>query len=464
MVMVPRKRAAKPVKKPAPGKVTKKPAPGKITVASKPRVPAAKAGTRKRTPSRPGASRDPRGPRGPRAWGGRRGLHVLLAAYLAGACVVLAVVFLAFPHGSARPGGPGGSVGQPAPGGRTWDYQLETVALQGRGVLNAYARGATRATAWLARSSIERQRDVHRLNLLEYLAGEPAAAATTRWLGAHRLALEGGTIALLVGLAAYGLIRRPAGREWLVAVLMLLALTALITRPVSASRLAGQAGVEVPNLVLTAAVEGDPTQELRGGSQQIQEALAGRYWTAFVAEPLSRLQTGTTVLSSAPPARKAGVLGYLRARIGAVNDWAIGRHGVERAVISTLAVVYVLPFALLLCTLAMLATCAQALLYLLCLGAPVAGALAVEPRWRRGVRRLWLAPVGGALLVLSVAALASFMVVRGAELLHASDDYAGLLLAGSAWPVLAGALLARRMVRRRREARRRPIVVRGGAA
>jgi len=54
--------------------------------------------------------------------------------------------------------------------------------------------------------------------------------------------------------------------------------------------------------------------------------------------------------------------------------------------------------------------------------------------------------------------------VRTAELLHASDEYAGLLLAGSVWPVLGGALLARRFVRRRRAARRRPIVVRGGAA
>jgi hypothetical protein len=442
MVMVPRKRPGKPVKRTAPGPVT---------AAPKRRVPAAQ---RKRSTGRSGA-RAQRAPSGTRGRGGRRGLHVLLAAYLAGACVVLAVVFLAFPH---RSGGP------PAPGGRTWDYQLETVALQGRGALNAYARGATRATAWLARSSIERQRDLHRLNLLEYLAGEPAAAATTRWVGAHRLALQGGTIALLVGVAGYGVLRRPAGRQWLVAILMLLALTAVVTRPISASRLAGRAGIAVPNLVLTAAVQGDPTQELRGGSQQVQEALASRYWTAFVAEPLSRLQTGTGVLSSAPPTRKAGVLGYLRGKVRAVNDWAIGRHGIERAVISTLAVVYVLPFALLLCTLAMLATCAQALLYLLCLAGPVAAALAVEPRWRRGVLRLWLAPLGGALLLLSVAALTSFMVVRGAELLHASDDYAGLLLAGSAWPLLGGALLARRMVRRRRASRLRPLVVRGGAA
>ncbi len=389
------------------------------------------------------------------ASGGHRGLPVLLAAYLAGACVVLAVVFVAFPH---RPDGPA------APANRTWDYQLETVALQGRGLLNAYARGAVRATAWLARASIERQRDVHRLNLLEFLAGEPAATATGRWLAAHRPALEGGTIALLVGLAAYGVLRRPAGREWLAAAFVLLALTALVTRPLSATRLAGQAGVAVPNLVLRAAVQGDPTQELRGGSQQVQQALAGGYWTAFVAQPLSRLQTGTSVLEGAAPARKPGILGFLRGRVRAVNDWAVGRHGVERSVIATFAVVYVLPFALALCALAMLATCAQALVLLLCLAAPAAVALAVEPRWRRPVLRWWLAPLAAAVGLLSAAALASFVVVRAAELLHGSDEYLGLLLAGSAWPLLAAALLARRRLRRRAARRRRPIVVRGGAA
>src|SRR6266496_1724664 len=429
MVMVPRKRPGKPA-------ATKRPAVRVVKSSSKSsRAAAGRGGTRARL-------RD------------RRGLPVLMGAYLAGACIVLAAVFLAFPH---RSGGP------PAPGGRTWDYQLETVALQGRGLLNAYARGTVRATAWLARSSIERQRDVHRLNLLEFLAGEPAAAATGRFVAAHRLALEGGTIALLVGLAAYGLLRRPRGLGWLVAVLALLAVTAVVTRPVSASRLAGQAGVAVPNLVLRAAVQGDPTQELRGGTQQVQEALASGYWTAFVAEPLSRLQTGTAVLADAPPTRKPGVLGFLRGRIGAVNDWAVGRHGVERSLISTFAVVYVLPFALVLCALAMLATCAQALLFLLCLMGPTALA-AVEPRWRRGVLRWWLVPLAGAVVLLSATALVSFLVVRTAELLHASDEYAGLLLAGSVWPVLGGALLARRFVRRRRAARRRPIVVRGGAA
>jgi hypothetical protein len=385
----------------------------------------------------------------------RHPLWTLLAAYLAGTFILLAVVFL-LPHRSGA---------LPPPRTRTWDYQLETVALQGRGLLNAYARGAVRATAWLARGSIERQRDVHRLNLLEYLAGDPAARALARFVDANRLALQGGTIALLLGVAAYGVLRRPAGREWLVAILMLLALTAVLTRPVTAARLAGQAGVAVPNLVLRAAAEGDATQELRGGSQQVQQALAGRYWVAFVAQPLSRLQTGTGVLSSAPPARKAGIVGYLRGKVRAVNDWAVGRHGAERSVISTLAVIYVLPFALALCALAMLATLGQALLFLLCLAAPVALALTVEPRWRARVLRYWLLPLGAAVALLSGAALASFLVVRVAELLHGSDDYLGLLLAGSAWPTLAIVLLARRW-RRHRQLReeRRSVVLRGGAA
>jgi hypothetical protein len=431
MVMEPRKRPGQPSKR----------NPGKRSAARRGTRATQRLRVVRAVPARP-------------AGAARHSLWTVLAAYLAGTFVLLAIVFLALPQRSAS---------LPAPAARTWDYQLETVALQGRGLLNAYARQAVRTTAWLARSSIERQRDVHRLNLLEYLAGEPAARALAHWVGGHRLALEGATIVVLVGLAAYGMLRRPAGRQWLVAVLVLLALTVVVTRPMTTTRLAGRAGVAVPNLVLGAAVHGDATRELRGGSEQVQQALASRYWTAFVAEPLSRLQTGTSVLSSAPPTGKAGIVDHLRGRVRAVNDWAVGRHGVERSVISTLAVVYVLPFALALCALAMLATCAQALLFLLCLAGPVALALLVEPRWRRRVLRYWLLPLALAVGLLSGAALASFLVVRVAELLHASDEYLGLLLAGSAWPTLAIVLLARRWRQRHRPARR-PIVVRGGVA
>src|SRR6266545_4085188 len=216
MVMEPRKRPGQPSKR----------NPGKLTTTRR-----GIRATRRLTAVRPLRVAQPAGTR-------RHPLWTVLAAYLSGTFVLLAIVFLALPQ---RAGG------LPAPGARTWDYQLETVALQGHGLLNAYARGAVRTTAWLARSSIERQRDVHRLNLLECLA-------------------------------AYGVLRRPAGREWLAAVLVLLALTAVVTRPVTTTRLAGRAGVAVPNLVLRAAIQGDASRELRGGSQQVQQALAGRYW------------------------------------------------------------------------------------------------------------------------------------------------------------------------------------------
>jgi hypothetical protein len=72
----------------------------------------------------------------------------VLAAYLAAAFVLLAVVFALRPAKG------------PAPAAPTWDYQRETVALEGGGTLNAYARWAVRTTASVTRGSIERQRDV----------------------------------------------------------------------------------------------------------------------------------------------------------------------------------------------------------------------------------------------------------------------------------------------------------------
>ncbi|HSR28749.1 MAG TPA: hypothetical protein VLR51_09850, partial [Actinomycetes bacterium] len=86
--------------------------------------------------------------------------RTLLFRYLAVGFILLAIVVV------ANPGTP--AVGaDPDP----WDYQREQVDVQGRGALNAYARGAVRATAWLAKSSIERQRDMLRLSLFDVLVG-----------------------------------------------------------------------------------------------------------------------------------------------------------------------------------------------------------------------------------------------------------------------------------------------------
>jgi hypothetical protein len=399
----------------------------------------------------------------------------VLAAYLAAAFVLLAVVFTLRPHQG------------PAPAAPTWDYQHEQVELEGGGALNAYARRALGTTAFLTRGSIERQRDVHRLSPLDFLAGKAAARALAAWRERHRLPLEGATLAAVCALAAWGTLRRRPGRLWLVALLALVGLTLLVTRPQSATALAARAGTALPNLVQRAAATTDPSASVattaapgRPGSEAVRRTVAGRYWTAFVGEPLSRLQTGTTVLATAPPEAKPGVLGSLRARVTAVGDWAIGRRGPERAVIATLALAYVLPFALALVALAMLASCAQALVWLLALAGPLVAPLAVDPRRRRAVLRWWLVPLAAALALLATTALAALAVIRIAELTHAADAYLGMLLAGSAAPLLAAALAIRHLLtRRRRPAQPRalpsapsprhptrpsPAVARGGAA
>jgi hypothetical protein len=399
----------------------------------------------------------------------------VLAAYLTAAFVLLAVVFTLRPHQG------------PAPAAPTWDYQRERVELEGGGALNAYARWAVGTTAFLTRGSIERQRDVHRLSPLDFLAGQAAARDLAAWRQRHRLPLEGATLAAVCALAAWGTLRRRPGRLWLVALLALIGLTLLVTRPQSATALAARAGTALPNLVQRAAATTDPSTSVattaapgRPRSEAVQQTVAGRYWTAFVGEPLSRLQTGTTVLATAPPEAKPGVLGSLRARVTAVGDWAIGRRGPERAVIATLALAYVLPFALALVALAMLASCAQALVWLLALAGPLVAPLAVDPRRRRAVLRWWLVPLAAALALLTATALAALAVIRVAELTHAADAYLGMLLAGSAAPLLAAALTIRHLLtRRRRPAQPRalpnarsprrptrpdPAIARGGAA
>jgi hypothetical protein len=111
----------------------------------------------------------------------------------------------------------------------------------------------------------------------------------------------------------------------------------------------------------------------------------------------------------------------------------------------------------------------------------VVAPLAVDPRHRRAVLRWWLAPLAAALALLAGAALAALVVIRVAELTHAADAYLGMLLAGSAAPLLAAALAIRHLRRHRpappralpsgrspRQPARRhpsaPAVARGGAA
>jgi hypothetical protein len=367
--------------------------------------------------------------------------RTLLFRYLAVGFILLATVVV------ASPGAPDAGA-DPDP----WDYQREQVDVQGSGALNAYARTAVRATAWLAKSSIERQRDVLRLNLFDVLVGDGAARSVGGWRAGHADLLEAATKAALLGLIAWGVVRRPAWRNLTVAALLVLVATVVVTRPQATVTAAARPGTAVPNAMLAVVTRVAP--DGAGGGQgeagPTQRRLLTRYWKSYVGNPLSRMQTGTAVLADAPPGKKAGVLAALRKNVSAVNDWAVGHRGPERAFIATSALGYVLPFAVGLGALAMVAACAQTMLFLLCLGGLFAWPLAVAGRrQRRALVRFWVAPLLGSAAVLAGASLLSFVVVRAAETLHASDEYVGLLLAGSTWPALAAFLIGRWLTRRR---------------
>jgi len=371
-------------------------------------------------------------------------VRTILLRYLVLAVVLLGVVAIANPH---RPDDPA------APTSTPWEYQRESIDVQGHGILNLYSRQLMHGTAWLAKASIERQRDVYRLNLFDFLVGTRTAASVAAWRAGHRLVLEGMTEAVVVALIAYGVMLRPSRRTWALALLLVLASTVLITKPQATARVAAVPGVAIPNLMLDVVATAAPSARLKATSspQQALQELSTQYWTSFVANPLSRVQTGSGVLTDAAPGKKAGVLDVMRRGVSSVNDWTIGRHGPERAFITTSALGYVLPFAVELGVLAMLATCAQALLFVLCLAGLLTLPFAVEgPRRRGTLVRYWLLPVLACVVVLGLTSLGSFAVMRLAEALHRSDEYVGLLLAGSTWPVVTAALLARRAIRRRR--------------
>jgi hypothetical protein len=367
--------------------------------------------------------------------------RTLLFRYLAVGFILLATVLVANPGAPTAPGDPD-----------PWDYQREQVDVQGRGVLNAYGRMSMRATAWLAKSSIERQRDMLRLSLFDALVGPGAAQSGGGWRARNADPLEAATKAALLGLIAWGVIRRPAWRNLTLAALLLIVATVTITRPYSTVSAATRPGVVVPNAMLTMVTRIAPDGAAGDQADAVptQRRLLTGYWRSFVAHPLSRMQTGTTVLAEAEPGKKASVLDALRRNVSAVNDWAVGHRGPERAFIATSALGYVLPFAVGLGALAMVAACAQTILFLLCLAGPFVLPVAVAGRrHRRALVRFWLAPLLGSVAVLAAASLLSFVVVRAAETLHASDEYVGLLLAGSTWPALAAFLIGRWLTHRR---------------
>jgi hypothetical protein len=373
------------------------------------------------------------------AWASARGI---LARQLVAVALLLGVALVSGPGVRAE------QVATPP----IWDYQREQVAIAGAGPLNAYARAAVRGAAWLARASIERQRDLARLDLLGVTVGTPAAQALGRWRQAHRMLLQTSTMAGVVALVVYGVVARPATRAWLVALLLLLAATVALNRPQTTLHLASMPSRAVQDWTATAVARlpllGDPPAG-GDGLGAAQRPLAARYWTAFVGRPLSRLQTGSPLLADAPAADKPGLLGFLRAKFRPVNDWALGRRGPERAAIATLTVLYLLPFALALLAMAMAMAYAQALLLGLCLASLIVVPLAVEPRRRTAVVRCWLLPAVAAGGLLAGATTASLLLFWVATAVRTLDEQLGLVVGGGVLPLLGLAWAARGWSRQR---------------
>ena len=366
--------------------------------------------------------------------------RTLLFRYLAVGFILLATVVV------ANPGAPDAAA-DPDP----WDYQREQVDVQGRGALNAYGRTAIRATAWLAKSSIERQRDMLRLGLFDVLVGAGAADSIGGWRSRYAPMLEAATKAALLGLIAWGVVRRPAWRHLTVAALLLLVATAVVTRPYTTVELAARPGVVVPNAMLAVVSRWRPTVPSATGVTPSRPSGG--------CSPATGSPTSPTPCPGCRRARRAGRRhpGQEAGRAGVaaqerVGGQRLGRRapGPERAFIATSALGYVLPFAVGLGALAMVAACAQTLLFVLCLGGLFALPLAAAGRrQRRLLVRFLVAPLLGSVAVLAGASLLSFVLVRAAETLHASDEYVGLLLAGSTWPALAAFLIGRWLTRRR---------------
>ena len=79
----------------------------------------------------------------------------------------------------------------------------------------------------------------------------------------HAELLEAATKAALLGLIAFGVVRRPAWRNLTVAALLLLVVTVVLTRPQATVEAAARPGVLVPNAMLAVVTPGRPRRRRR---------------------------------------------------------------------------------------------------------------------------------------------------------------------------------------------------------
>jgi hypothetical protein len=363
----------------------------------------------------------------------RRRMRGLLGRYLAVVGALLGLTVTLAPDPAGEQAGP-----PPA-------HRVEVIQVDGGG-LNTLTRFAMRGTAWTSALAVERQHDLLAPSPLVSRVLTPMAVRFSAWRDANRRQLTTSAITAVTVLLFYGILGRPARRSWAQMVLLLLIWSVLATYPTTALRavsLPGQATTWL--LVELVGRSGEPGAQ---PATLIQSGLGDQFWTAFVTQPYSRVQTGSAVLAQAPPEGRSGLLGTLREQVAAIGRRAGGGAAAERALTATVAFGSALPFAAAIGTCSVAGWVAQSLLLLLCLTViALAPVLLLDVRARLLLVRWWLIPLLGGLALAALASAASFGAVWLAVTLAGLGESAARMFTGSAF-ALACVLLAGRWVHR----------------
>lgn len=280
-------------------------------------------------------------------------------------------------------------------------------------------------TASLVEWSTERIREVYRWNLTAETVGQAMPGPYAGTPGAVTWA----TAFIFLGAAAMILIwfapsMRMVGMGL---VIFVIAGSHLFAHPADYSRLAAAPSILIPNITATLVTHADP-----GHSEGIEREaafglkdMADRYFEQYVRFTEHRM---------ADPGKNFAT---------AKRGW-FGLSGLA----------YVLPFAVILASLAALVTLLQTLAWALLVLAPFGLAVALADG-RAGLK-VWnhvIMPALATLIMLALLGLALPLVLFLATLIHATEFELGRILVGSLFPialVVVGVMVARRMPRRAR--------------
>jgi hypothetical protein len=367
----------------------------------------------------------------------RRGRGSVLRGYLAGVFLLLMLVLALTPPAPAaeRPG-------------RAPAHRVEPIAVRGGG-LNAVTRWSMQGAAWSTAQAVDRQGDLLAPNPLISRLLRPVARHLGAWREANTTYLLTVVLTAIAVLALGGALTRPFQPRWLVTLGLVLIWTIAAAYPRAVLHAASLPGEATTRLVVAVA---GPTTPGGTDSSVEQAKLGEQYWTAFVTQPHSRVQTGTAVLAQAPPEQRAGLLDTLARKVASIAGRVNGDHAAERAVTGVLAFASAVAFAAAVTVCSALGWLAQSLLFTLCLaGLGLFPVLVGDARARRLLPRWWLLPTLGAVGLTAAGTLGSILTSKAAVALAGTGEAVGRLFTGSIFALLLVLLalhLARRLARR----------------